>query len=144
VKALLRLAVLYNIPTASNRAAADFLIERKKGEKEPPILGAGEFFNEEELLYAFPASAQIQALQPARLMFLSADELYALVRDFPQIKPNLTHTQEGKALARREQFRWLNGEEIIHHIARKVHPGHWSPVTRRCSATRRASGPSRP
>ncbi|HJW89061.1 MAG TPA: cyclic nucleotide-binding domain-containing protein [Anaerolineales bacterium] len=93
--------------------------ERKKGEKEPPILGAGEFFNEEELLYAFPASAQIQALQPARLMFLSADELYALVRDFPQIKPNLTHTQEGKALARREQFRWLNGEEIIHHIARK-------------------------
>ena len=26
VKALLRLAVLYNIPTASNRAAADFLI----------------------------------------------------------------------------------------------------------------------
>src|SRR3972149_5798232 len=93
--------------------------ERKKGEKEPPILGAGEFFNEEELLYAFPASAQIQALQPARLMFLSADELYALVRDFPQIKPNLTHTQEGKALARRGQFRWLYGGEGIHPIGRK-------------------------
>jgi hypothetical protein len=93
--------------------------ERKAGEMEPPVLGAREFFNEEELLYGFPGSARIQALEPARLMFLSAEELYYLVRDFPQIKPNMAHTPEGRALARREEFRWLHADEVIHHIARK-------------------------
>jgi methylglyoxal synthase len=36
VKALLRLAVLYNIPTASNRATADFLMTSPFFQKEYP------------------------------------------------------------------------------------------------------------
>jgi methylglyoxal synthase len=38
VKALLRIAVLYNIPTASNRATADFLISSELLDKEYSVM----------------------------------------------------------------------------------------------------------
>ena len=45
VKALLRISVLYNIPTASNRATADFMISSKffNGEYKPAVKDYSEY-----------------------------------------------------------------------------------------------------
>jgi methylglyoxal synthase len=47
VKALLRISVLYNIPTACNRSTADFLISSKLMEKEysPVIRDYSNYLN---------------------------------------------------------------------------------------------------
>lgn len=88
---------------------------------EPPvkIVHAGDFFDEEGLLYGEPDSAVITTDQFTELLHLEEEDFYWLLRQYPQIKPSLSRTPENQELIRRGKFDWLGDDELIVFLERK-------------------------
>ncbi len=93
----------------------------RTGPDSPPerIKEAGDFFDEEGLLYGFPATAYITTDQLTDLLHLEEEDFYWLIRQFPQIKPRLARTPENKELIQRGKFDWLGADELIVFLERK-------------------------
>lgn len=83
------------------------------------IINAGEFFDEEGLLYGEPETAIITTDQLTELLHLDEEDLSWLLRQFPQIKPWLARTPESQDLVRRVKFDWLGEDELIVFLTRK-------------------------
>ncbi len=83
------------------------------------VLGPGDFFGEQALLFDRPRSATITTITRATLLRLDQDQFHDLVTDFPDILRNLSATAESRALARRLNFPWLGADEVIYFLTRK-------------------------
>jgi hypothetical protein len=83
------------------------------------ILGPGDHFGEEALLFDRPRNATVTAQGPVVLLRLERDGFAALVNEYPEIRKNLSATAESRRLVHREEFDWLGEEEVIYLVARK-------------------------
>ena len=88
-------------------------------EKFLNVLGPGDFFGEQALLFDKPRSATITTITRATLLRLDQDQFHDLITDFPGILKNLSATAESRALARRLNFPWLGANEVIYFLTRK-------------------------
>lgn len=93
----------------------------KGGEEqgEGKILGSGDFFIEEELLFGHPRTAYITTDQTTNLIHLEGAEFERLLTEFPQIKPWLARTPESQWLVKTRKFKWVGEDELITYVARK-------------------------
>jgi hypothetical protein len=88
-------------------------------EKFINILGPGDFFGEQALLFDRPRSATIATITRSTLLRLDEDHFHDLLKDFPGILMNLSATADSRALARRLSFPWLGSDEVIYFLTRK-------------------------
>ena len=91
----------------------------EEGERILLILGNGEYFGEEALVYNRPRSATVTTLEPTILLTLDSLTFYALLEQYPQIEKALKVTAESRYLARKANFEWLGDEEVIYLVTRK-------------------------
>lgn len=83
------------------------------------VLGPGDFFGEQALLFDQPRTATIATITRSTLLRLDQDEFRDLLEDFPDILRNLSATAESRMLARRLSFPWLGSDEVIYFMTRK-------------------------
>jgi hypothetical protein len=88
-------------------------------ERQLDILGPGDYFGEEALLFDRPRSASVTAVEPVLLLRLGRDQFFEILQDFPSIRMNLSATAESRHLAHNENFDWLGTDEVIYLIVRK-------------------------
>ena len=79
----------------------------------------GDYFGEDALLFDRPRIATITAVVPTVLLSLDRDNFYELLRNFSQIRLNLSSTAESRLLAQKEEFEWVGEDEVIYLITRK-------------------------
>lgn len=91
----------------------------KEGEQFLGVLGIGEYFGEESLLFARPRSASVTTLEPTTLLYLDIVSFTEMLEDFPQTRALLTVTAESRHVAQRENFDWLGEDEVIYILRRK-------------------------
>lgn len=91
----------------------------EKSDKAKLRLLPGIFFDEESVLAGYPDSASIIADEQSELLTLDSESFFALLADFPQIKPALARTSEASQIIRRQNFDWLEANEVIYFLARK-------------------------
>ena len=89
------------------------------GEIETKALIPGDFFGEDALLFERARQATVKATEPARLLCLDSKNFYQLLREYPEIKPNLARTARSHRLADKLNFVWLGEDEVIYQIRRK-------------------------
>lgn len=92
---------------------------QKKKDRQLNILGPGDFFGEAALLFDTERTATAKAYTRVTLIRLSRDRFQMLLKEYPQMRTNLTATAQGRGLARKAAFSWLGDEEIIYFITRK-------------------------
>ena len=83
------------------------------------VLGPGDFFGEQALLFEKPRSATVTTITRSTLLRLDQDQFHDLITDFPGILRNLSATAESRSLARRRNFSWLGADEVIYFLTRK-------------------------
>ncbi|MCI0520381.1 MAG: cyclic nucleotide-binding domain-containing protein [Chloroflexi bacterium] len=83
------------------------------------ILSAGDHFGEDALLFDRPRDATVTAMGPVVLLRLERDDFADLIREYPEIRKNLSATAESRRLVHRDEFDWLGEDEVIYLIARK-------------------------
>lgn len=88
-------------------------------ERDLGLLGPGDYFGEEALLFKRHRSASVMVVEPTVLLRLGRDQFFELLQEFPQIKMNLSATAQSRHLARKEKFDWLGKDEVIYLITRK-------------------------
>ncbi len=88
-------------------------------EKFLNVLGSGDFFGEQALLFDRPRSATIATITRSTLLRLDQEHFQDLLTEFPSILRNLSATAESRALARRLSFPWLGSDEVIYFLTRK-------------------------
>jgi hypothetical protein len=88
-------------------------------EKFLNVLGPGDFFGEQALLFDRPRSATIATITRSTLLRLDQEHFNDLLTDFPGILKNLSATAESRTLARRLSFPWLGSDEVIYFLTRK-------------------------
>jgi len=79
----------------------------------------GDYFGEEALLFHQPRSATISALDSGILLRIDAEQFYALIEKYPQLRKNFSVTAESRQLAQKAQFDFLGKDEVIYLITRK-------------------------
>jgi len=79
----------------------------------------GDYFGEDALLFDRPRIATITAREPTVLLSLDRNDFFELMKNFPQIRFNLSATAESRFLAQKEQFEWVGEDEVIYLITRK-------------------------
>ena len=79
----------------------------------------GDFFGETALLYGRRRGATVETATEVELLRLSKDGFERLLKQFPQIRPNLLLSTESRELYRRLKFSWLQPNEVVYLIARK-------------------------
>jgi hypothetical protein len=82
-------------------------------------LAPGDFFGETALLYGRRRSATVETESDVELLRLGKEDFDRLLRQFPQIRPNLLLTTASRDLYRRVKFSWLAPNEVVYLIARK-------------------------
>ncbi len=82
-------------------------------------LSPGDFFGETALIYGRRRSATIAADTEVELLRLSKAGFDRLLRQFPQMRPNLLLSTESRELYRRVKFSWLQPNEVVYLIARR-------------------------
>jgi hypothetical protein len=105
-----------------NRGAVKVL--RGPEGREPKLVATlvpGDFFGERALLYGRPRSATIETATEVELLRLSKEDFDPLLRQFPQIRPNLLLSTASLEIYRRHPFSWLGKDEVVYLITRK----HW-------------------
>jgi CRP-like cAMP-binding protein len=66
------------------------------------ILGKGEYFGEEALLFDRPRSATVTAIEPTTLLYLEGNLFEEMLRDFPLIQRILSVTADSHQMAYRQ------------------------------------------
>ena len=93
--------------------------QERQGERFLGILGSGEYFGEEALLYNRPRSATVKTLEPTVLLSLERERFQNMIQEFPLISRILSTTAESRNLAQAQNFDWLGDDEVIHIVRRK-------------------------
>lgn len=93
--------------------------ENRKGERVLTVLGAGEYFGEEALLFNRARSASVTTLEKTVLLGMGRDAFIDMIRDFPRIRTFLSVTADSRHMAQREKFDWLGEDEVVHLVRRK-------------------------
>lgn len=83
------------------------------------ILGPGDYFGEEALLFDHPRRETITTIEHVILLRLRREDFYELIQNFPQIKRNLSATAESRYLAQKADFDWVGDDEVVYLITRK-------------------------
>ncbi len=83
------------------------------------LLGPGDYFGEEALLYNRPRSATLTTTERTVLLRMESDRFETMVAAYPQIKVNIDATAESRRLARSKHFDWLGVDEVIYFMCRK-------------------------
>jgi hypothetical protein len=96
-------------------------VTRKEGDGERflVVLGKGEYFGEEALLFESPHSTTVTAIEPVTLLYLTSESFAEMLRDFPYTGTVLSVTADSRQLAYREDFDWLGEDEVIYLVRRK-------------------------
>lgn len=96
---------------------------RKGHEQQIATFVAGDFFGEEALITHRPRSATVSATEETLLLVLSRADFNKLLKQVPQLKPNVAVAIDSRRLARRLRYKWLREAEgeVIYFLARK-HP----------------------
>lgn len=94
-------------------------VQEENEERLLGILGPGEYFGEEALIYHRLRSATATTLEPTTLLTLDSKTFYQLMEQYPQIEHTLKVTAESRYLARRADFDWLGDDEVIYLVTRK-------------------------
>jgi CRP-like cAMP-binding protein len=89
------------------------------GEKSLGMLHPGDYFGEEALLFDRPRSASVSALDRSLILRLGREQFFEILDAFPEVRLNLSATAESRYLARKQNFDWLNKDEVIYLITRK-------------------------
>lgn len=93
--------------------------KKRGGEELLNVLGQGDFFGEEALLFERPRNASVYTLERATFLRLERDQFITLLKHFPQIRMNLSATASSRRLARKIHFDWLGADEVIYLLTRK-------------------------
>jgi len=88
-------------------------------ERQLDLLGPGDYFGEEALLFDRPRSASVTSIVHVVLLRLQRDQFFEILQEFPSIRMNLSATAESRHLAQNETFDWLGTDEVIYLIVRK-------------------------
>lgn len=91
----------------------------EKSDKAIKRLLAGTYFDEESVLAGYPDSATIIAAEQSELLALDSEGFFALVAEFPHIKPALARTAEARRIILQQKFDWIGESEVIYFLARK-------------------------
>lgn len=91
----------------------------RKGERLLTVLGAGEYFGEEALLFNRPRSASVTTLEPTVLLAMQRDAFFDVIGEFPRIRRILSVTADSRHMAQREKFDWLGEDEVVYIVRRK-------------------------
>jgi hypothetical protein len=88
-------------------------------EEQLAILGPGDYFGEEAMLYGRPRSASVAAVIPTMLLRFSSALYAQLLQENPLFEPRLKVRAESHELARQVEFDWLGVGEVVQLVARK-------------------------
>jgi len=102
--------------------------QEKQGERLLSVLGPGEYFGEEALLFNRPRMATVTTLEPTVLLTLNKAVFHNLLEQFPSIRTVLTVTAESRHLANKTHFDWLGEEEVIYLVTRKHELFFWTAL----------------
>ena len=92
----------------------------KRGEDHSlNLLGRGDYFGEEALLYNRPRTATLTTTERSVLLRMERDKFMTMLAAYPQIKVNMDATAESRQLARSRHFDWLGEDEVIYYMCRK-------------------------
>ncbi|MBN1146770.1 MAG: cyclic nucleotide-binding domain-containing protein [Anaerolineales bacterium] len=96
-------------------------VSRKVGNVETPLVEivGGDFFGEEALLSGRRRTASVVAVVSTTLLRLDQERLFALLRQYPQIKTSLARIIESHQFTRTHKFNWLREDEVIYQVRRK-------------------------
>jgi hypothetical protein len=96
-------------------------VVRQKGMRDQTVahLGDADFFGELGLMEGRPRSASAQTESDVGLWRLTAEDFYALVREFPQVKEELDVVVYTRKATQRKSFPWLEPDEVVYLIAGK-------------------------
>ncbi|MBM2851141.1 MAG: Cyclic nucleotide-binding protein [Anaerolineales bacterium] len=83
------------------------------------MLVPGDYFGEAALLYGRRRSATVVAETDVELLRLSKEDFDRLLKQYPQIKPNMLVTTESRNLYRSLNISWLGPDEVVYLIARR-------------------------
>jgi len=98
---------------------------RNGGEPAPfknEIMGIGNFFEEDAVLFGKPDTASISADLASNLLFLDSESYPKLLADYPKIKPNLGLTPETSRLVTMQNFDWVGEGEVIYFWLASIKP----------------------
>jgi CRP-like cAMP-binding protein len=82
-------------------------------------LVSGDFFGEGALLYGRRRSATVETVTDVELLRLTKESFQELLREFPQIRPNLLLSHQSHELYHRHPLRWLHENEVVYLITRR-------------------------
>lgn len=95
------------------------LPDAEKGERQIAMLYANDYFGEEALFENRDRSANVVAVEPTTLLFLSRQGFEYLLSQYEKLKPNFQVSIKSRKLARSTRFKWLGKNEVIYFIARR-------------------------
>jgi hypothetical protein len=97
----------------------------QQGEEDEVVLvalmGPGDIFGEEALIYKRERPATAIADGPAEVLEINSPQFNQLLSLYPHMRLNLVATAESHRLAMRMRFDWLGPGEVVHLVVRK-HP----------------------
>jgi hypothetical protein len=93
--------------------------QERDSERLISILGVGEYFGEEALLFGTPRSATVTTLEPTVLLVLDRPGFQRLMEEYPPLQYSLTVTAESRHLAQKSNFDWLGDEEVVYLVTRR-------------------------
>jgi hypothetical protein len=83
------------------------------------VLGPGEFFGEQALIFNRPRTAAVTTIEQSTLLRIGRDAFNALLANYPEIRNNLSATAESRSLARHANLDWLGADEVVYLLTRK-------------------------
>ncbi|MBL8062507.1 MAG: cyclic nucleotide-binding domain-containing protein [Anaerolineales bacterium] len=91
----------------------------EKSERQIATLYPNDYFGEEALFENRERSANVIAIEPSTLFFISRQGFDALLAQYEKLKPNFQVSIKSRKLARSINFKWLGKNEVIYFIARR-------------------------
>jgi hypothetical protein len=93
--------------------------QRQGQEEVYALLDIGDHFGEEGLLLGRPRPVSVTAVEPTRLLRISAKRFYRLIEKNPLIRSRLLQVIESRQLTRKKNVSWLGDDETIYLFTRK-------------------------
>ncbi len=94
------------------------------------LLEPGDPFGAEALLAGTDRQAAVSALRNSEMLYLTGRDFQWMLAEFPDVAASLQHLLSGRQLLTQVEFDWLEGNEVVHYVARK-HPSYlWFRLAR--------------